>query len=226
MHDKTEHCQIDTSSTYLHESSLDPTISPSIYYRSKAHSGMVHNFTENFLAKKDYKNQEAYYVSTTYLEPKAIPLTAPSANRFLEKFHKCVLELLAGSRKYQRPWFRKIEPEFHAFLDVPGSKPKHYKHPSLPKHESTFHHHGIMLCHQRHVPLMDDLCKKTNADLFSKQIRGICQLKTLNVQRIKPTPEDMKQVVKYATWHASRFFGSGRWEECYLMFPQASSEFR
>lgn len=230
MNQITEYNQLDTSSELQDECPPIPEVAMSpTDYVSETHFKVVQDFTKNLLAKKKDKNQEAYYVSTTYLEPRAIPLTAPSANRFLTKFHKCLLERLAGSKKYHQAWFTDIEPEFHAFLDVPGSKPKDYKHPTLPKHESTIHHHGIMLCHQRHVPLMDELCEKTNADLFSKRIRGICRLRTLNVQRIRPTPEDMNRVVKYATWHASRFFGPDRpdrWEECYLVFPQSRSEFK
>lgn len=189
-------------------------------------TGLAHHLAEHFSGRCRDDGVIPYFVTTTYNERKDNPLTSTRANKLFKFAHNRLLRYLARSNNIGRSWFREIEPEVHAFLDVPGSKPKHYKSASLPRHESTFHHHCIFLCNERYAPLMDALCEKRCADDFAEKIRAHCQLRTINVQRMLPSPADMEKVTSYCTHYASRFFGKDEWDIMYQVYPKSGFEFK
>src|SRR5581483_10558131 len=73
-----------------------------------------------------------YFLGTTYTQPRGRELTVALANEALERTWRKLLQHLAGNRRFERPWFRKIEPIMMAFVDIPGSKPKWLKPGTAP----------------------------------------------------------------------------------------------
>lgn len=189
-------------------------------------SALVVALTNDFLEKCVSKGQIPFFVTTTYVERKEMPLTALSANRHLKATHTRLLQHLAGTHNISRPWFRQIEPEVHAFMDIPGSKPKHYRMSSIPKHESTFHHHSIFLCNEHYAPLMDALSDKGQARSFAESNREHCQLRSIHVTRIAETTLDMNRVVSYCTHYAGKFLERNEWDWMYQIYPKSNSEFK
>lgn len=147
------------------------------------------------------QQKTAYAVSITYADSVEFPLTPESANRNLMQVHRSLLSHL--SRRYNRPYFRKIEPIVYAFLDMPSSRIKREKATSAPTRLSTYHHHCIVLVDERHASRFDDLTDENVAAAFVHDCRQQCRIRTIHVERIRDY-EHLAQTVSYATSHYRR----------------------
>jgi hypothetical protein len=145
------------------------------------------------LARRE--NRTPYFVTVTYTDSVDHPLTAASANTQLKEFHQCLLNHLCSN--IQRPCFRKIEPIVFAFLDVPSKA-------RLATRLSTFHHHCIVLVSEQHVERFDALTDDHAAEALVFQSRLRCRIRTLNVQRIGSSDDDLERSVSYATKYYRR----------------------
>jgi hypothetical protein len=186
---------------------------------------IVRDLANHFSKLRSVHGKHLYFLSTTYRSPRDNLLTAPSANQLLRKFHICLLEHLAGSRRTGRPWFRAIEPQLHAFLDIPNSKPKQRTHFTTRFINSLFHHHSILVADPRHAPILDVLTDPVISEAITQQWVPRCHLLSLDIQPIGPNETDLAKVVDYATHHARKFFHTDKWDEMYLAFPKSDSEF-
>jgi len=165
-------------------------------------------------------NKLLYFVTTTYLDPKNALLTPTHANRNLERFRKVLLRYLANSHQINRRWFRQIEPYMYAYLDRANSKHKTEKR--LPAHESSYHHHSLLLVNPLHQNKLDALTDKIAAKLFVEKHRQFCRLKSLNVQKVKNNYKDVEKVVDYVTSYALSRASDA---DVLQVYPIAESEF-
>jgi len=150
-----------------------------------------------FDQKRSTEGKDLWFITTTYLEPANKPLSIPLADSALKKTHKALLVYLSGTTNYRRPWFRAIEPDFFAFRDEAGSKRKNYS--SLPLHASTHHHHIVAIADECHSARFKRLTDPRKARAFALENRQFAFLRTINVQPIGPTIEDVATVTDYAT---------------------------
>jgi hypothetical protein len=195
----------------------------------------VRELAQSLDRKRLERGKLLYFVTVTYSESKEFPITLSAANRFLRCFHLKLLEYLAGSSRFHRPWFRAIEPELHAFVDVPGSKPlRTLRKLSVPTRASTFHHHIVAVVDERHRAKFDELVK--DPTVLSACVRD-CRIRTVHVLPIDPTLRDVTRVVDYSSRHArkllekssrdneraskSQKYNVPEWDDMYLLFPRA-----
>jgi hypothetical protein len=193
----------------------------------------VRELAQSLDRKRLERGKLLYYVTVTYTESKEFPITLNAANRFLRCFHLRLLEYLAGSSRFHRPWFRAIEPELHAFIDVPGSKPlRTFRKLTVPTRESTFHHHIVAVVDERHRVKFDELVN--DPTVLSASVRD-CRIRTVHVLPIDPTLRDVTRVVDYSSRHARKFLDKSQrndeparksqrydlpeWDDMYLPFP-------
>ncbi len=186
----------------------------------KADDRVVIDLAKRFRRHVREEKRKLYFVSTTYLDPKAFPLTPVKATEHFKRFHKSLLQHLAQTKQYQRSWFQEIEPIVYAFLDKTGSKSKHYK--TAPTRESTFHHHAMVIAHETHVSMLDALEDKTFAGVFVAKNQKFTGLRTLDVQAVGSGGDDVLRVTRYITEYARKHMSE---ETSYLVFPQSKDEF-
>lgn len=152
----------------------------------------------DYFQKLRNEGKALYFVSFTYIEANAVPLTPAMATKNLRQVDRELRKYLY--RKTGRSSFKKIQPSLFCFLDVPGSKPKHYLHGGAPKHESTYHHHCIVVVDERHIPKLDALTDEMFAEVFVEKTKSRTYLRTIHVRRIDPTREDIRTVVDYSSY--------------------------
>ena len=130
--------------------------------------------------------------------------------------------MLCKTRHLELERFRKIEPILFAFLDVPGSKPKHYNSKVVPQQESTFHHHCILIADDQYVDQLDALTVPAAADSCARKLSEHCNVRTLNVQRVEQSEHALIRVTDYCTYHSRKRTD----EYAYQVFPISKSEFK
>ncbi len=180
--------------------------------------GLVKTFSDH--ARE--KNRKIFFVSITYKESKDYPITAAAAHNNLKRFHLHFARKLCNTRHLEYERYRKMEPILFAFIDVPGSKPKHYELKSVPQHESTFHHHCILIADEQYVDQLDALTNPDAATACAKELSAFCNIRTLNVQRVVDTEDHRIRVTDYCTYHARKRND----DYAYQIFPIHESEFK
>lgn len=178
--------------------------------------GLVKTFNDH---ARD-KNRTIYFVSITYKESNDYPVTAAAAHNHLKRFHLHFARKLCKTRHLELERFRKIEPILFAFIDVPGSKPKHYNSKTVPQQDSTFHHHCILIADQQYVDQLNALTVPAIADVCARELSEHCNIRTLNVQRVEHTEDALIRTTDYCTYHARKRND----DYAYQVFPISQSE--
>jgi len=186
---------------------------------------IVRDLADNFHEKRERDGKSVYFMTLTYTEPRDMTLCTRHANDNFRTFHVRLLDYLAGSTRISRPWFRKIEPEIHAFIDVPNSKRKARRHLSKSTRTSSIHHHALVLCDSSHRVKFDALTDPIAAAGFAAALPFSCHVRTLNIQPVGSSLSDVVRVVDYSTQYARGYFSKPEWQDMYRVFPISSSEF-
>ena len=217
---------------------------PNYYPKATFHPSILNEFANRFFEEIEANQKTLYNVTTTYPASRDFPLTPVTANYYLKRFHRCLLTYLADSRNIQRAWFRAIEPMMYSFLDIPNSKPKNEKR--ISRHDSSFHHHSILIASPEHASKLDALTDRVRAALFVESHRWSrpketeestsitdavrrkprklsCTLKSLKVQRVGSTLADITKVTDYASHYARNRLAD---TEMMQVFPISHSEFK
>lgn len=162
-----------------------------------------------------------YFVTVTYKEAKDYPLTPAVASHSVGRFYRNLSRWLFDTRHIERQRYRPFEPILFAFIDVPGSKPKHYQLHATPTRESTFHHHCILLAHDSHVMKLDALetSPEARAAVLEK-LSHACNVRTLDVQRTRVSDTDLIRTTDYCTYHSRKRTD----EHALQVYPIARSE--
>lgn len=172
-----------------------------------------------------------YFITTTYLDSLAAPLTAFSATIRLDKFHKAFLSRLFRTRHFNRPTVRNNEPTLYCYLDAPASKKK-TTNQKRTNHSSdnAFHHHCIVIADESLALKLNALCDKTNAAGFVEEHQSRIRLRTLDVQRVPNALSDLLKVCDYATDFYTKQIRFPRNDvsndDLLTVFPKSSSEFQ
>lgn len=168
--------------------------------------------------EKRLEGKALYSLSVTYTESKEFPITQDAANRYFQSFHHQLLQHLAGTRHIERNRFRAIDPEIHAFVDIPASKPKSAG--TIPTRLSTFHHHAVLIADQSHRAKLDELMNQTgSSQLFANTVGQLCRVRSFHIVPIGPDFRDITRVVDYASSHARRSLGKDAWDSSYIVLP-------
>lgn len=216
-------------STDVLNSSVPRSSETSNPFRTEAEDRFVKSLAKSIRTRAQETNRAIYFVTTTYIESKDFPLTADVATNNFKRFHHRLLQHLARTHRINRPWFKEQEPFIYAFLDRPGSKSKHYKLNSVSKHESTFHHHSIVIANERHIPILDALIDKKRdddstdrqaAEMFAQENRFPCRLRSIHVRRLL-SDEQLERTVSYASAYAQKHQDD---INSLLLFPKSQSE--
>lgn len=176
----------------LHETEQPPAAPR--YKRNETVEALIRYFNEMIATRQ----KTAYVVTITYADSVDFPLSPASANQHLKQVHRSLLSHL--SHRYNRPYFREIEPIVFAFLDVPSSRIKNEKANSAATRLSTYHHHCIVIVDESHVLKFDELLDDATVADFVHDCRQRCRIRTIYVERIRDY-EHLAQNVSYATSH-------------------------
>lgn len=188
-------------------------------------ASLVTDLTRKLKAER-VEGKVLYFVSFTFLQNSQYPLTPAKASNYLGTAYWKLCEYLCGNRNFCRSWFIPLQPDFYAFLDVPGSKPKHYMPGCLPSKTSSYHYHGVLLADSRHEAKLDALgsCSK-HRPTFGKVQLAHAKVKSYDFQKIGQSHTDIEKVAEYCTsWAANRLtdqnmyevFPPSRCERCYV----------
>lgn len=194
-----------------------------LYPKTSFERRYVDQLTQRFEDALKDRTKELYFVTFTYKESNEFPLTAAKATYHLNRIHKRLLVYLCESHRYNGSSFRNVEPEIFAFLDVNGSKSKDYKLSNVPKHASRFHHHCIIVVNKAHSKKFEALTKiRLNRQFVNVHCKKT-QLRTLDVQKIAETREDIYKVADYCSAYARKHANDN---DALQAFPPSASEFR
>lgn len=136
------------------------------FYPKPSESRYVDDLTDYF-EKERASGKALYHLTVTYTDPIADPLTPEKACRHFNAFRKRLLHKMFGPR-YNTPECLEIEPRVFAFLDTSFSKSKKTKLQKAPKHESTYHHHCVLVVDASISQRLEGKLDKDNRESFKK----------------------------------------------------------
>lgn len=193
---------------------------PTSFFQTQTDRDVVLAWTKTIRDHAREKKRKIFFITITYKEPNDHPVTAAAASNHLKRFHLHFARKLCNTRHLEYDRFRKIEPILLAFIDVPGSKPKHYNSHTVPQQDSTFHHHCILIADDSYVDQLDALTDDAAANACARELSEHCNIRTLNVQHVSETQDDLIRVVDYCTYHARKRSD----EHAFQVFPISKSE--
>lgn len=169
-------------------------------------------------------DKNIFSLDVTYTVQKERERAAGSINRNFTRLHRRILRYLAGSRNYDRDWFRDIEPIFLCFVDEPGWKRKHQKKELTPSsRDSTLHHHIIIAVSREHTEKFQALVSsKDPISLFQSSRADLSGIREFRFGNVALEDESLRKKIGYVSAWSLHHQASPTGDETFFILPERS----